>query len=301
MKPFSHFVGIDWTGAKGKRHKGLKIAICEAGTHAPVIVPPKSGYKDWSRRECAEWLSEGAGLPSGSRVLVGIDAAFGYPFDTDKGYLRGDLDLKSAPCLWDEIARKCDGDEDFFGGSFVQAHARHYRTQRYDIASKKFDTVVDKQFFRPELRDCEQICIKEKYGPCESVFNLIGASQVGKSALSTMIMLNQLRSHKDICVWPFDNIGNQQLVLVEIYAALFSKLGGHKGKVRNKDTLNAVFAELMTQPYQFDLPLQRVDDETDALVTAAGLRFIAHDRKYWHPPKLSTKVRRTEGWIFGVV
>jgi len=302
MKSFTHYVGIDWTGANKKRHRALKIAICEIGTNAPSLVSPPSGYVNWSRIECAEWISGGCGLNNEARVLVGIDAAFGYPFYDEKGYLRGDLNIQSAPLMWSHVAKECEGSHDYFGGKFVERYSRHFRWQRYNREQRKFDTIVDKDFFKPELRRCENICISEKYGPCVSVFNLIGASQVGKSALSTMIMLNELQSSVNVCVWPFNEDRNQQVVLVEIYAALFSKLGGHLGKVRDRGTLNCVLRGLGSKPYRQELREddKNVDDITDSLMTAAGLRHIASRQQYWRPPELSSMVRRTEGWIFGV-
>ena len=53
---FVSFVAIDWSGAKGKRHKG--IAIAEArGSSAPRLVRP--GHV-WSREEVLGWLLERA-------------------------------------------------------------------------------------------------------------------------------------------------------------------------------------------------------------------------------------------------
>lgn len=301
MQPFSHFVGIDWTGAKGKRHAGLKVAICAAGDEAPRLVAPPGGTANWSRQECSDWISDGMGLSAATRTLIGIDAAFGYPHDSGTGYLRGDSKAENAPDLWAEIASLCKDAEDLFAGPFVQKHSRHYRYQRYNREHRVFDTVVDADYFRPLLRAPEKICISDKYGPCESVFNLIGASQVGKSALSTMIMLDQLRAHPDIAIWPFDDAGAAPIVLVEIYAAIFSKLGGGKGKVRDIRALNQTLAGLSSLPYADELPTgSSVDDVTDAVMTSAGLRHIAASPECWHPGKLSTKVRRTEGWIFGV-
>ncbi len=302
MDGFTHYVGIDWTGAKGKRHAGLKVAICANGSDAPVLIAPPSGAKNWSRTECANWIEGGMGLPSGARALIGIDAAFGYPFDDQSGYLRGDSPAQNAQQLWHEIAAVCEGTEDLFGGPFVDRYARHYRFQRYNPAHKAFDTVVDDNYFQPVLRQAESLCIAKKYGPCESVFNLIGASQVGKSALSTMNMLNRMHANPDIAIWPFDETEKKPVVMVEIYAALFSKLGGGKGKVRDTKALSQTLSGLGSAGYASDLPPgNTADDVADAIMTAAGLRYIAHSSEYWHPDRLSTMVRRTEGWIFGVI
>ena len=301
MQPFSHFAGIDWTGAKGKRHPGLKVAVCESGDMAPKLVTPPSNSKNWSRQEFTNWIACGLGLPASARCLVGVDAAFGYPFIETGGYLRGDVEGQNAYELWAEIAHACDGAEDLFGGPFVERHAKHYRHQQYNAERRAFDTIVDKEYFEPSLRIAEQICINEKYGPCESVFNLIGASQVGKSALSTINMLHQLKGNSNIAIWPFDDAADAPIVLVEIYAAIFSKLGGGKGKVRDIGTLNECLASLGSKPYGGTLPSgNTVDDVTDAIMTSAGLRLIAEQPEYWRPKQLSTKVRETEGWIFGI-
>jgi hypothetical protein len=43
------------------------------------------------------------------------------------------------------------------------------------------------------------------------------------------------------------------------------------------------------------------DHETDALVAAAGLRFIACDSAVWLPAGMDSLALRAEGWIFGVI
>ena len=49
---FAAFVAIDWSGAKGRRHKG--IAVAEArGDGAPRLVRPG---QVWSREEVLRWL-----------------------------------------------------------------------------------------------------------------------------------------------------------------------------------------------------------------------------------------------------
>jgi len=66
---FAAFVAIDWSGAKGKRHKG--IAIAEArGEAAPKLVRP--GHV-WSREEVLSWLLRRA---SKEPTLFGFDFSF---------------------------------------------------------------------------------------------------------------------------------------------------------------------------------------------------------------------------------
>ncbi|MBL4837674.1 MAG: hypothetical protein JKY34_08845, partial [Kordiimonadaceae bacterium] len=62
-RPFTHFVGIDWSGARGKRHAGLSVALCDAGKgHIKLVLPP-DGKKRWSREGIADWIASGCGLP----------------------------------------------------------------------------------------------------------------------------------------------------------------------------------------------------------------------------------------------
>ena len=291
MSAYTHFVGIDWSGAKGKRHKGLAVAKCAVGCEAPVLVHPPSGARHWTRVEIGEWLSCGLGLDDGNRVLVGIDSSFSMPFVDYGLYLPNIENITNAKALWAAVDDACSAAVDYYGGPFVEGNADFYlRSQMRGV------------HFERRMRIPEIEAVATGAGPCESVFHLIGPSQVGLSGLSTMRMLNRLTSKSNIAVWPYEACENAPVVLTEIYAAMFAKLGGHRGKVRDIITLNDILQRLNSNPvtrhnnnFMFD------DHVTDAVITAAGLRSIAGVRKYWHPAKLSTMVRRTEGWTFGVV
>jgi hypothetical protein len=75
---FARFVAIDWSGAKGKRHKG--IAIAEArGDVAPWLVRP--GHV-WSREEVLGWLVKEA---MKEPTLFGFDFSFAPPKDARGG------------------------------------------------------------------------------------------------------------------------------------------------------------------------------------------------------------------------
>ncbi|OYZ88693.1 MAG: hypothetical protein B7Y01_04515 [Xanthobacter sp. 17-67-6] len=64
MRPFTRFACADWSGAKGSRHPGIALAVCEAGSEAPRLVPAPSGI--WSRQAVADWLL--AHLPDEERA-----------------------------------------------------------------------------------------------------------------------------------------------------------------------------------------------------------------------------------------
>ncbi|WP_417462081.1 hypothetical protein [Kordiimonas sp.] len=292
MQGFTQFIGIDWTGAKGRRHSGLAVARCEVGQGAPVRIMPPSGARRWSRVELAFWLTTGMGRRVGERVLVGIDSSFGMPFIDEGSYFPAGNDGSrcgdDVAALWRAVADHAPEAEDFYAGAFVEWNRSHYlrgaeRGARY----------------RRRMRTAEDLAVATGAGPCESVFHLVGPSQVGLSGLSTMAMLHHIKAHSHIAIWPFDDCTEASVVIVEIYAALFAAMGGHRGKIRDVHTLKSILLNLQTSRLP-RLGLDFNDHVADACVTAAALRLIAGERKYWNPLSLSAKVRRTEGWIFGI-
>ena len=78
---FDYFVGIDWSGAKGRSHKGISVFCAPRGMAVPEKVMPPSGDPYFSRQEVVSYLQY---LSSNARVLAGIDFAFAYPF-ADEG------------------------------------------------------------------------------------------------------------------------------------------------------------------------------------------------------------------------
>lgn len=288
-KTFTHFVGIDWSGAKGKRHAGLAIALCDTAGQAKLIHSP-DGKRHWSREGCADWISAGCGLAESAKVLVGLDSSFAMPFLDEGSYIVNQTEANNAKELWRFVDALCDNAGDLYGGAFVDQNRSHYLRP-----NDRGDN------FRRRMRVAEDLAVSSGAGPCESVFHLIGPSQVGMSGLSTMRMLARLDAKDHVAVWPYDTITqNASIVLVEIYAAVFAALGGHRGKVRDEETLCAILSNLGAAATS-DQATNYSDHACDALITAAALRYIGSDRKYWNPEALSSMVRRTEGWIFGVI
>ena len=61
--------------------------------------------------------------------------------------------------------------------------------------------------------------------------------------------------------------------------------------------LDRALSEVASEPHD---PLERYSDHaTDAILTAAWLRSVAHDPALWRPEGLEA-VAQTEGWTFGV-
>ena len=70
---FERFAAIDWSGAKGKRHKGIAVAICEADGGAPRLVERQ---RPWSRTEVLDWLLTTA---EEAPTLYGFDFSYAPP------------------------------------------------------------------------------------------------------------------------------------------------------------------------------------------------------------------------------
>ncbi len=268
---FSRFVGIDWSGAVGSRHPAVQVAVCEAGHDTPRLVLPPSGV--WSRAGVLDWLG---GL-SGD-VLVGMDAGFGFaavpPFTSQ------------ARDLWAEIDTVAAADPDLGGHSFI-AHRRD---------AFWMGSADGPRHLRAHLRVTEQVYATSKLGVPTSNFVLLGAAQVGKATLSAMRLLHRLQWP----VWPFDPLPAAGPVILEIYAQAFARMGSVRGKLRDRATLDAVLAALGSAAMPAGFAERFPDHIGDALVTAAGLRFIAAQPHWWQPAALTPAIAVTEGWTFGV-
>ena len=119
-RTFAATVAIDWSGAKGRRHKG--IAVAEArGDEAPRLVRPD---QIWSRADVLDWLVERAVLEP---TLFGFDFSFAPPYVERGAYLPGEAAVPNeARAFWayvDDLAP----DEDLGAASFLeQVHRKHF-------------------------------------------------------------------------------------------------------------------------------------------------------------------------------
>jgi hypothetical protein len=283
---FDRFVGVDWSGATGKAYSGIAVAACREGSIPPRLIAPP--LRRWRRTDFADWVIAQAG--AGERLLIGVDCAFALPAAMAGGFLG---DGYSASTLWAHIESICGKADDFFGGGFAdhEAHARLFWRSGSRPAG-----------FAEHHRATEQACRAAGLGAPESPLKLVGARQVGKGGLAGMRVLHalKLRLGDAFAVWPFDPVDRALIVCVELYPRLFMRMAGHgNAKVRTLDEMNRCFAALGTSLYPENGATFR-DHESDALVAAAGLRFIAGERAVWSPDGLDSLGRRAEGWIFGV-
>jgi len=281
VTPFERFVAIDWTGAKGRRHKGIEVALCETGDAAPVRIATPEKY--WSREAVLDFVRAQAA----TRTLIGFDFSFAPPF-LDRGHYLPNLPAQTGPEIWAFVDQNSP-DEDLGAATLIETLLRPHFYFGSNCGPKA-------PFLR--LRVAEALLRQRQIGASSSIFDCVGAGQVGKGSFAGMRLLHHARA-SGLPVWPFDPLPAEGPVLVEIYPRAFLRLAGGRGtKLRDGTELDAALAALGSAPAGLRGPL--TDHLTDALISSAGLRHLAKDTSLWHPTALSPDIARTEGWIFGL-
>ena len=282
-RDFAAFFAIDWSGAKGRRHKG--IAIAEArGESAPRLVRP--GHV-WSREEVADWLvRQAAKEPS----LFGFDFSFAPPIHERGEYLPGEPHVpRTAREFWAYVESRCD-DEDLGAASFLeQAHRRHFYFGIADGVKSEF----------MHFRQCDARLNEQGGRKTASAYDAIGAAQVAKASFSGMRLLHRIDG--EVAIFPMDPLPTGGSAVVEIYTRIYLRRAGMDGrKLRTRAALNQALTGLGSPPAR--LRFEPDDHQTDALVTAAGMRALAlGEPRAFAPEGLTPRLALTEGWTFGVL
>jgi hypothetical protein len=280
---FDSFVAIDWSGAKGRRHKG--IAIAEAALEGPPRLV-RQGHI-WSREEVLGWLlAKAARKPT----LFGFDFSFAPPLIEKGEYLLGEPDVPTtAREFWAYVDGKCD-DEDLGAASFLEtAHRRHFY---FGIADG-----VKADFVR--FRQCDARLNAQGGRKTASAYDAIGAAQVAKASFAGMRFLHRLNGK--VAIWPMDPLPDEGSAVAEIYTRIYLRRAGLSGvKLRSRADLNRALKGLGSPPAR--LRFEPNDHQTDALVTAAGMRLLATtEPRAFDPEGLTPEIARCEGWTFGVL
>ena len=283
MKRYSSYVAIDWSGAKGRKHKG--IAIAEArGEAAPRLI--RAGHR-WSREEVLKWLLRQAAKEP---TLFGFDFSFAPPLIERGEYLPGEPGVpKTAREFWVYVDSRCD-DEDLGAASFLeQAHRKHFY---FGIADG-----VKADFVR--FRQCDARLNAQGGRKTASAYDAIGAAQVAKASFSGMRFLRRLDGK--VAIWPMDPLPDRGSAVVEIYTRIYLRRAGLSGvKLRSRAELDRALQGLGSPPAR--LRFEPNDHQTDALVTAAGMRALTQtDPRAFHPEGLTAEIAGSEGWTFGVL
>jgi hypothetical protein len=283
VRNFASYVAIDWSGAKGKRHKG--IAVAEArGEAAPRLIRP--GHI-WSREEVLRWLLERA---EREPTLFGFDFSFAPPIVERGEYLLGEPDVPgTAREFWAYVDSRC-ADEDLGAASFLeQVHRRHFY---FGIADG-----VKADFVR--FRQCDARLNAQGGRKTASAYDAIGAAQVAKASFAGMRLLHRIDGK--VAIWPMAPLPESGSAVVEIYTRIYLRRAGMSGvKLRSRASLNEALRALGSPPVR--LAFEPNDHQTDALVTAAGMRQLAaHEPHAFSPVGLTSEIACSEGWTFGVL
>lgn len=276
---FTRFVAIDWTGARGERHRSIAVAEAYAGGGPPRLIAPE---RPWSRGEVFALIE--ASRATGEHALFGIDMCFGMPFADRSGYFPGDDDSpQAARALWAEVASIAAADPHHAAPTYVAHRRAHFWLGAADGPRAE----------RARLRVVERADQARGNSP-SSMFVLLGAAQCGKASLSGMRLLAETQ----VPVWPMDPLPDRGPALVEIYCRLFAQMGGARGKLRTRAALDAALAALGS-PVTQGVPENFDDHIGDALISAAGMRAVAAQPHYWAPAGLTPEIAATEGWTYG--
>ena len=233
MNCFSNFVAIDWSGARGERHKGIALALADLDGGPPRLL---QRGKAWSRDlDVHTFLRDD--LPDDT--LVGMDLGISLPFEDCAAFFPGwEGSPPDARALWTLVDAVCANDPHLEATSFVD----HPQLSRYfrRHGAREGDRFRDDGAVhgRGRFRVTEHAQAAMGCKPYSN-FNLVGAAQVGKSSLTGMRLLHQLDGA--LPVWPIDPLPREGSVLVEIYtslAALEAQRSSGRSKIRSYEELD---------------------------------------------------------------
>ena len=282
---FNIFIAVDWSVDNYKFQKGISVAQCPMGRCPPKIIQPEDRY--WSRSSLIKWLLKEV---TEKKTLIGFDFSFSYPFYDCFSYFPGIKDSPISPYkLWEKIDNINNKSANFYGGGIwsKEPYSNYYNSPNLKGTLYK------------SRRRFTEIEAKNKIHSPSPTFNCVGPGAVGTGSLAGMRVLNFLKNK--INIWPFNNIILQkQSVAVEIFPTYYFRyarvkpeknIGYALGKINQ--ALSHYGCNSLPQDIIIGGPDQ---DDADAIVSAAAMRYFSNNRNCWNVPKVSKK----EGWIFGV-
>jgi hypothetical protein len=294
---FERFVGIDWSGARGLGLSGIQVAEFNRGESGPKLKRPQNSDL-WCRPRILEYLHTLIDRPT----LVGFDFAFSVPWpDSGKLFSSGPAisDVKS---LWKYVENLCQAnDQHMYAGSVWKSEASAFRPYIHSYATQHCGELYRRDRLRRTKLEC--------FGSPISVYHMTGV-QVGASSFSGMRTLNSLRDRnvKNFAVWPFDDICDANLVLVEIYPSFFyhrNRFDRARLSRLRKPKIDQFFDYRETVLKSYGAASDEVDrvssvDAADAMISAAALAEISQDGSSFDLPSDRKALMQREGWIFGV-
>ena len=228
-KRFSHYVGIDYSGASHAAARTATIQVYHAEQDAPgqTVRSPASTSKsrrNWNRRETFEWLKEF--LEDHSRVIVGIDHGFSFPLSYFRRYR-----LSSWDAFLEDFSQHWPREPEATVDDFRQ------RGTRMGHASDRRTT-------------------EEWTSSAKSVFQFDVQGSVAKSTHAGLPFLHELRTHLPrVHFWPFDGLSvpANRSVVAEIYPSLVRNRYPRAGRSPDQQDAYAVCRWLQEMDRQFGL------------------------------------------------
>ena len=298
QNPFSGYLGIDWSGARGARLSGLQLAMAKPGDTVPQSVTPPSG-RHWGRDAVLRHLVGLATDSASGSVLVGIDFAFSHPFVDFGGYFPGARAAPGdAPGLWALVDTVNINEPGLYGGALF----RHPQWGQYYLAPPDYDAPR----YQSRRRITEHAARIAGRSPSPT-FKAVGADNVCTGSLAGMRLLHHLKLllGAKLAIWPFEAFvpGETRLVLVEVFPSFyFYRIGmvPTKRAAAEPAFLNAALAAYGSRGVAANFsPVGQDADEADAIIAAAALRYFARHGEMNLPLTVEDAAHR-EGWIFGV-
>jgi hypothetical protein len=296
---FDRFIGVDWSGAA--RPSGQNVYVAEAHCQdARITVQSVVRARDRSAVEAylrgqplvhaaawADWPGPRP-LDRRSRRIVALDFAFGFPAEFR-------IPGSDGAWGWEDLADWAAGmAPNGQNGSLQSLRALIERSE--PLAGQFRLRAGDRALMHRRL------CDNHAPGRPESVFHLIGPSQVGLGSITGIAMLHRLRDVDGLAVWPFhsrERVDAAAAVMVEIFPRMWLGTGVRKnelpGRVRQ---VEAWQHEGVAFRGDAELAVASSGDALDAVAAAIGAARSCY--RLPAPEALPGVARRREGWIAGV-
>ena len=220
---FSHYIGIDYSGARTPTSslKGLRVYEANVASPPREVPPPPSPRRYWTRKGAAEWLAEQLRAPEPR--IVGIDHAFSFPLQ----YFEEHRLARDWPAFLEDFHQHWPTDGDAMCVEFVRDGLDGEGRKRGGDSHWK--RVTDR-----------------RSGGAKSVFHFDVPGSVAKSTHAGLPWLRYLRHELGARVhfWPFDGweITPGRSAIVEVYPARWSPEFPREGRSQDQQDAYAVAA-----------------------------------------------------------
>ncbi len=298
---FDRYVGIDWSGAEGRYQAGIRVARYSQDTNELRLLPPLEG-SNLSRQQVLDLIYS----LTDRRTLVGLDFAFSLPWAAEPECLPSCFgDLRGVRDLWAFVDKYCKAEPFFYAGPIWLAETSPFRPFiKFWSREQQYEGPLFKRclsnggLFRKTEKAAQECGLQPK-----SVYRMAGP-QVGAGSFAGMRVLHALAQSKgtDIAIWPFEAIENANVVVAEVYPAVFYQKAGQKRPTKRQFRTGA-YAKVATDVLDSfgvrESTVPKSIDAIDALVSAAAIYSLSQRHDAFFVPNDAT-VSLKEGWIFGI-